>query len=107
MRCLTSSRGVVGLATVLCVLMVMAERAATQTPATGRLMRQKLVHAQRLLEAITTSNYTLLERFLRATQSLLDAAKARDLDKAVGVYQDVTMSCYRCHQYIKNMRLAK
>jgi hypothetical protein len=135
MRCLISSRGVVGLATVLCVLMVMAERAATQTPATGRLMRQKLVHAQRLLEAITTSNYTLLERettglvaipkapawmvlnspeyrryseaFLRATQSLLDAAKARDLDKAVGVYQDVTMSCYRCHQYIKNMRLAK
>jgi hypothetical protein len=119
------------------VFMVIAApgRASMQTPATGRLMRQKLVHAQRLLEAITTSNYGLLERetqalvaipqspawmvlnspeyrryseaFQRATQALLAAAKSRDLDKAVAVYQDVTMSCYRCHQYIKNMRLAK
>jgi hypothetical protein len=110
-------------------------RASMQTPATGRLMRQKLAHAQRLLEAITTSNYSLLERetkalvaipqspawmvlnspeyrrysesFQKATQALLAAAQNRDLDKAVTVYQEVTMSCYRCHQYIKNMRLAK
>jgi hypothetical protein len=123
------------LATALVVVAAATQPAATQTTATGRLMRQKLTHAQRLLEAITTSNYALLgretaalvaipqspawmvlnspeyraysEAFRRATQALLDAAKSRDLDKAVAVYQDVTMSCYRCHQYIKNRRLAK
>ena len=131
----TANRAIVVLATVLMAILLSTERAATQTPATGRLMRQKLTHAQRLLEAITTSNYNLLERetqalvaipqspawmvlnspeyrryseaFQKATQALLMAAKNRDLDKAVTVYQDVTMSCYRCHQYIKNMRLAK
>jgi hypothetical protein len=132
---LTANRAITVLAAVLLMVVVTSARATTQTPATGRLMRQKLIHAQRLLEAITTSNYALLERettglvaipqspgwmvlnspeyrkyseaFRRASQALLDAAKNRDLDKAVGVYQDVTMSCYRCHQYIKNMRLAK
>ena len=135
LRQLTPNRAIVVLATVLLMIVSTTERAATQTPATGRLMRQKLTHAQRLLEAITTSNYVMLERetaalvaipqspawmvlnspeyrryseaFRRATQALLDASKSRDLDKAVGIYQDVTMSCYRCHQYIKNMRLAR
>ena len=130
-----ANRAIAIAAAVLLVFVATSERAATQTPATGRLMRQKLTHAQRLLEAITTSNYGLLERetkalvaipqapgwmvlnspeyrryseaFLQATGALLEAAKNRDFDKAVTVYQDVTMSCYRCHRYIQNMRLAK
>ena len=129
------SRAIVVLMTVFVMVVMTSEWAATQTPATGRLMRQKLTHAQRLLEVITTSNYTLLERetsalvaipqspgwmvlnspeyrkyseaFRRATQALVDAAKSRDFDKAVAIYQDVTMSCYRCHQYIMKMRLVK
>jgi hypothetical protein len=109
--------------------------AAGQTPATGRLMREKLAHAQRLLEALTTSNYKLLEQeseelakiplmpgwmvlhspefrryseaFLRATVDLNSAAKQRDLDEAVLHFQTLTSSCYQCHRYMKNRRLAR
>jgi hypothetical protein len=109
--------------------------AAGQTPATGRLMREKLAHAQKLLEALTTSNYRLLEEeseklaniplmpgwmvlhspeyrryseaFLRATVDLNSAAKQRDLDEAVLHFQTLTSSCYQCHRYMKNRRLAK
>ena len=97
-------------------------------------MREKLAHAQRLLEAVVTSNYTLLETesqalskatkdpgwmvlktpeyarqsdtFLRATEDLVAAAKAHDLDAAAMHYVSLTVSCYQCHRYVKNMRLA-
>jgi hypothetical protein len=108
---------------------------AKQTAATGRLMREKLTHAQRVLEALTTSNYALLERessalsdatkqlgwmvlktpeysrqseaFVRATEDLVAAAKHRDLDLAAMHYVSLTMSCYQCHRYVKNARIAK
>lgn len=106
-----------------------------QTTATGRVMRQKLPHAQRILEALTTSDYALLEResvalvqltkdlgwmvlktpeyrrqsdtFLRALEDMVDAAKHRDLDLAAMHYSALTMACYQCHRYVKNTRLAK
>ena len=117
------------------LLPVLVGDGAGQTPATGRLMRDKLTHAQRLLEALTTSDYALLEResdaltripsmqgwmvlqspeyrrysdaFLRATGDLNIAAKARDLDEAMMHYQTLTASCYQCHRYLKSRRLAK
>jgi hypothetical protein len=116
------------------VMIGLTSSASMQTPATGRAMREKLVHAQRLLEAITTSDFALLEResqalsrvtselgwmvlktpeyrrqsdtFLRATEDLVAAAKARDLDLAAMHYVSMTMSCYQCHRYIKAMRIA-
>jgi hypothetical protein len=106
-----------------------------QTPATGRVMREKLTHSQKVLEAIMTSNFALLEResvelakvvespawsvfngpeyarqsaaFLRATQDLEDAAKAHDLDAATMHYVSLTLSCFQCHRYMKNARIAK
>ncbi len=117
------------------VLVMTSSGSAMQTPATGRLMREKLAHAQRVLEALTTSDYALLERestalseatkqlgwsvlktpeysrqsdvFLRATEDLIAAAKQRDLDLAAMHYVSLTMSCYQCHRYIKNTRVAK
>jgi hypothetical protein len=108
--------------------------APRQTAATSRVMREKLTHAQRLLEAITTSDYALLEResqalsrltndlgwmvlktpeyrrqsdtFLRAADDLVAAAKQRDLDLAAMHYVSLTMSCYQCHRYVKNSRIA-
>jgi hypothetical protein len=107
---------------------------AAQTPATGRVMRQKLVHSQRVFEAIMTSNFVLLEResaalakatespawsvfnspeylresaaFLQATRDLGAAAKAHDLDAAAANYASLTKSCFQCHRYIKDARLA-
>ena len=105
-----------------------------QTPATGRLMRQKLANSQKILEAILTSDFALLDResaalaqatkspawrvllspeynrqsgaFLRAIDDLRDAAKGMDLDGAASSYVSLTLTCFQCHRYIKNRRLA-
>ena len=97
-------------------------------------MREKLGHAQRVLEAITTSDFGLLEResealaratndsswtvlktapyrrqsesFVRATEDLVAAAKQRDLDTAAMHYLTLTMTCYQCHKYMKSIRIA-
>jgi hypothetical protein len=125
----------IAVAGVALLLPVLVRDGAGQTPATGRLMREKLTHAQRLLEALTTSDHALLEResdalakipsmqgwmvlqspeyrryseaFLRATGDLNTAAKARDLDEAMMHYRTMTASCYQCHRYLKNRRLAR
>ena len=105
-----------------------------QTPATGRVMREKLGHSQKILEAILTSNFALLERestalakatdapawkvlkgpeymkqsdaFLQALRELTDAAKARDLDTAAQRYNALTTTCFGCHRSMKDRRLA-
>jgi hypothetical protein len=105
-----------------------------QTAATGAVMRQKLSHSQKILEAIVTSNYILLERessalahvtdspawlvlnspeyqrlsaaFLAETRNLVDAAQQRDLDAAATHYSSLTMTCFQCHRYMKNARIA-
>jgi len=106
---------------------------SAQTVATGRLMREKLAHAQKVLEAIMTSNYAMLDKesvalervtedaawmvlktpeyrrysagFLRASQALVAAAKDRDFDAAEVANQSLMTSCYQCHRYVKNARL--
>ena len=105
-----------------------------QTPATGRVMREKLGHSQKILEAILTSNFALLEResaalakatespawtvlkgpeymkrsdaFLRALRELTDAAKSHDLDTAAQRYNALTTTCFECHRAMKDRRLA-
>jgi cytochrome c556 len=97
-------------------------------------MREKLAQSQRILEAILTSNFDLLEResaalgkvtqspawtalqgpeylrqseaFLSALRDLSAAAKDRDLDAAATRYAALTMSCFACHRYMKDRRIA-
>ena len=108
--------------------------APAQTPATGRVMREKLAHSQKILEAILTSNFSQLEResaalskatqssawsvlrgpeyvrqserFLKSLEDLDAAAKGRDLDSAMKHYQELTSSCFGCHRFIKDNRIA-
>jgi hypothetical protein len=120
---------------VVLFLVAMAGSAGSgQTPATGRVMREKLGHSQKILEAILTSNFSLLDResaalakvtempawtvlkgpeymkqseaFLKALRELRDAAKERDLDAAVQRYNALTMTCFACHRYMKDKRIA-
>ena len=105
-----------------------------QTPATGRVMREKLGHSQKILEAILTSNFAQLEResaalskatqssawsvlrgpeyvrqserFLKSLQEMDAAAKERDLDAAMAHYQELTSSCFGCHRFMKDKRIA-
>ena len=119
---------------ILALVVMSGLEAPAQTPATGRLMRQKLAHSQNILEAILTSDFALLDResaalaqvtklpawavfyspeytrqsgaFLRAIDDLRDAAKGMDLDGAASNYMSLTLTCFQCHRYMKNKRLA-
>jgi cytochrome c556 len=106
-----------------------------QTPRTGRLMREKLTHAQKVLEALTTSNQELLlsesaalerithsprwdelrmtelqnytDAFLKAVHEPNAAAGRREFEAAATEYGDMTMACVRCHRRLKDMRIAR
>jgi len=107
---------------------------ASQTMATRHVMLGKLEKTQHVLEALLKSDCDLLEResqalarvpeqpgwsvlttaeyvrysqaFLNTTHDLLASARARALDAAMTHYQALTMTCYQCHRYVKNARIA-
>ena len=61
------------LAVVPVLIVLFGVVAPAQSPATGRVLREKLGHSQKFLEAILTSNFAQLEResaaLSKATQS--------------------------------------
>ena len=119
---------------ILLIVVISGSAGSGQTPATRRVMREKLGHSQKILEAILTSNFALLERetaalakvteapawtalkgpeylrqseaFLKALRELRAAAKEHDLDTAAQRYTVLTMTCFGCHRYMKDRRLA-
>jgi hypothetical protein len=108
---------------------------ANQGPALTNAMREKLVHAQQLLEALVTSDWVGLEThsrelehitddprwtvlkypeyarhsaaFVRSIRALHRAAAQRDLERTPRTYIDVTMQCVECHRYLARERLAQ
>lgn len=107
----------------------------SQSPALGSVMQQKLAHAQKLLEAVVTSDWPALEShsreleqltrdrrwmvlkypeyaqhgaaFASAVQTLHQAAVHRDLDESSKAYVAVTLACVDCHQYLARQRIAR
>jgi hypothetical protein len=107
--------------------------AAQAPPRTKQMMRAKLEHSQKILEAVVTSNWPLLDResremalivrdpawsslmmpeylrysdaFLRATNDLTEAAKTRDLESASLGLISLTTSCVSCHRYVARSRI--
>lgn len=107
----------------------------SQTPELNTVMRQKLTHAQHILEAVVTSDWASLEThsralerltndprwmvlkfpeyaqhsaaFVRSVQTLHTAAVQRDLDGAPKAYVAVTLQCVACHRYLARARLAQ
>jgi hypothetical protein len=97
-------------------------------------MREKLLHSQRILQAVTTSEWTLLQRetqaltavtknptwtelmtselrpyadgFQRALADLSAAADHRDYDAAGRSYLSVTGACLACHKHVMSARIA-
>ena len=106
-----------------------------QGPELRTVMHDKLVHAQKILEAVVTSDWVSLEThsreleqltsdprwtvlkypeyaqhsgaFVRAVQALHTAAAQRDLSKTPEAYIAVTMQCVACHRYLARARIAK
>jgi hypothetical protein len=107
----------------------------SQGPELQRVMRVKLEHAQKILEAVVTSDWVGLEThsrelerltndpkwmalkfpeyarhsdaFVRTIQDLHRAAAQRDLEQAPKAYIAVTLQCVECHRYLARERLAK
>jgi len=107
----------------------------SQGPDVNSVMRQKLAHAQKILEAVVTSDWTGLEThsrelerltkdprwmvltfpeyakhsaaFVRSVQDLHTAAAQRDLEKAPNAYVAVTLQCVECHRYLARARIAQ
>ena len=107
----------------------------SQGPELDRVMREKLSHAQKILEAVVTSDWVSLEThsreleqltkdprwmvlkypeyarhssaFVRAVQDLRGAAAQRDLEKTPQAYVAVTLRCVECHRYMARSRIAR
>jgi hypothetical protein len=102
-------------------------------PKKPTVMQRKLAHAQKLLEGlaledfdrIRTSADGLLEcvkdaswrinetdkyvvfsnEFLRTVQTLQKAGKDKKVDAAALAYVDMTLTCVKCHRYLRDERI--
>ena len=103
---------------------------AVDPPKKPTVMQRKLAHAQKVLEGlaledfdkIRTSSDGLLEcvkdaswrindtdkyvlfsnDFLRRVENLRKAAKDKKIDAAALAYVDMTLTCVKCHQYLRD-----
>ncbi len=101
----------------------------------SKYMRAKLVHSQKLLEALTLADFEQMMKhsqdlkllsqesiwnalqteqyilhssdFRRRTDALTEAAKKKNLDGAALAYVELTLNCVQCHKYVRDTRLGK
>jgi cytochrome c556 len=97
-----------------------------------QLMANKLQHAQKLLAAIAVGKFDEISQhsdqllqianqaewvayktpryeqhsneFRRAVETIARKAKEKNIDGVTLAYMDMTMSCVRCHQYVREVR---
>jgi hypothetical protein len=122
--------------TVLAVSVVVGLAASPgQGPEVNNIMREKLGHAQKILEAVVTNDWVGLEThsrelerltndqrwtalkypeyarhstaFIKAVQALHLAAAQRDLENTPKAYVAVTLQCVECHRYLARARIAR
>lgn len=103
--------------------------------ALAQLMRNKLQQAQRLLEGIALADFNKIgqsadeliqlsksaewlvyrtpryelhsNEFRRAAEKIARKAQAKSIDGVTLAYVDLTMSCVRCHEYVREIRDAR
>lgn len=106
-----------------------------QGPGLNSVMREKLQHAQKILEAVVTSDWASLETtsrdleqltndprwvvlkypeyarqsaaFSQTIRDLHTAAAQRDLEKTPQAYVAMTLQCVECHRYLARARIAR
>jgi len=98
----------------------------------SKYMRAKLVHSQKILEALALEDFEQMAKhsqdlkllsqesiwnvlqteqyvlhsddFRRRTNALTDAAKKKNLDAASLAYVELTLNCVQCHKYVRDVR---
>lgn len=101
----------------------------------AQLMRNKLLYAQRMLEGIALADYKKISasadeliqlsktaewmvyrtpryemhsnEFRRAAEQVARKAEAKNIDGVALAYVDLTLSCVRCHEYVREVRDAR
>ena len=99
-------------------------------PKKPTVMQRKLVFAQKVLEGLAKEDYEKIQTnadgliecvkevtwklndtekyvlysndFLRRVENLKKAAKAKNIDAAALAYVDMTLTCVKCHQYLRD-----
>jgi len=62
----------------------------------------RISKAAQFRKAITTAQYEYhANAFQRAAETVIEKAKAKNLDGATLGYLDMTMTCVKCHQYTR------
>ena len=100
-----------------------------------RLMVDKLRNAQTLLEGLATRNFSKITRsgeeliqlsktaewfvlrtpqyevhsneFRRAAEAIVKKSKQKNIDGVALAYVDMTLTCVRCHDYVREVREAR
>jgi hypothetical protein len=125
---------IVGASALLaCLFSPLALSQRRDKPDIKDFMGGKLIHMQKVLEGITTEDYDQIRKdaskliqlshatewrvlmtpeyqqhsaeFRRTAESVVDAAKKKNLDGAALGYVDLTMKCVTCHKYVRSVRL--
>jgi len=106
-----------------------------QSNAVNKLMAEKLKSSQKLLEGIAIGDFSKISasaekliqlsnteewlvlktpryelhsnEFRRAAEALIQKAKNKNLDGSTLAFFEMTMSCVRCHQYVREVRDAR
>ena len=111
-----------------------AEEQSTDPPPEklSKFMRAKLVHSQKILEALALEDYAQLAKhsqdlkllsqesnwnvlqtvqyvrhsddFRRRADALTDAAKKKSLDGASLAFVELTLNCVQCHKHVRAVR---
>ena len=103
-------------------------------PKKPTVMQRKLTHSQKVLEGLATSDFRKIDagadglieclkdatwkindtdkyllysnEFLRRAETLKKAAKDKNTDAAALAYVDLTLTCVRCHQHLREERIS-
>ncbi len=101
----------------------------------SELMRKKLENSQKVLEGVVTNDFDLIAKhsdelmaiskeaewkvlktpqyelysndFRRTADTLTKNAKDKNLDGAALTYVELTLTCVRCHKYVREVRRAR
>ncbi len=97
-----------------------------------KLMQEKLKYSQRILEGLTLADYDKVTRsaeeliqltkteewhvfktpryethsneFRRTAENVIEKAKLKNVDALTLAYFEMTLSCVRCHEYVREVR---
>ena len=100
----------------------------------NELMRRKLESSQQVLEGLAVADYTLIgkhaeellfiskqasfkaldtpayelhsNQFRRSAETLIENARAKNLDAAALTYVEMTLTCVKCHKHVRDTRMS-